>query len=122
MDYVDLYLIHAPRPWQQMGADYGAGNAEGWRAMEEIHTAPGPRIGVLNFTVTDIESLLESSTITPQVSDHVFCGQHPTPQHRLLPGQRQPRRGLFPASDRLHPRQHRRTSDRRLVRQIRCDS
>jgi diketogulonate reductase-like aldo/keto reductase len=39
MDYVDLYLIHAPRPWQQMGADYGAGNAEGWRAMEEIHTA-----------------------------------------------------------------------------------
>jgi len=22
-----------------MGADYGAGNAEGWRAMEEIHNA-----------------------------------------------------------------------------------
>jgi len=39
MDYVDLYLIHAPRPWQKMGADYGAGNAEGWRAMEEIHNA-----------------------------------------------------------------------------------
>lgn len=39
MDYVDLYLIYAPRPWQEMGADYGAGNAEGWRAMEEIHTA-----------------------------------------------------------------------------------
>ena len=35
---------------------------------------PGPRIGVLNFTVTDIESLVESSTITPQVSDHIFVG------------------------------------------------
>jgi len=28
----------------------------------------------LNFTVTDIESLVESSTITPQVSDHIFVG------------------------------------------------
>ena len=38
-DHVDLYLIHAPWPWSAIGTDHRAGNAEAWRAMEEIHDA-----------------------------------------------------------------------------------
>ncbi|MCV7424731.1 aldo/keto reductase [Mycobacterium yunnanensis] len=69
MDYVDLYLIHAPWPWQDMGADCTAGNAEVWAALEEIHSAGWARaIGVSNFEVAHIESLLESATLTPQVN------------------------------------------------------
>ena len=33
---VDLYLIHAPWPWDEIGADHRKGNAEVWRALEEI--------------------------------------------------------------------------------------
>ena len=69
MDYVDLYLIHAPWPWDEMGADCSSGNAEAWRAIEEIYTQGRARaIGVSNFEVSHIESLLESATVTPQVN------------------------------------------------------
>jgi diketogulonate reductase-like aldo/keto reductase len=69
MDYVDLYLIHAPWPWSEHGADYSAGNIESWRAMEEIHDAGRARsIGVSNFEIADIESLVASSRLKPQVN------------------------------------------------------
>ena len=73
MDYVDLYLIHAPWPWQDMGADCSAGNAEAWRAIEEIYTSGRARaIGVSNFEITHIESLLESATLVPHVNQIKF--------------------------------------------------
>jgi diketogulonate reductase-like aldo/keto reductase len=73
MDYVDLYLIHAPWPWTEMGADYAAGNAEVWRAMEEIDDAGRARaIGVSNFAVSDIEKLVAASRRTPQVNQIKF--------------------------------------------------
>jgi diketogulonate reductase-like aldo/keto reductase len=69
MDYVDLYLIHAPWPWDEAGADCSAGNAEAWCALEEIYTAGRARaIGVSNFEVSDLESLLESASVTPHVN------------------------------------------------------
>lgn len=69
LDYVDLYLIHAPWPWSDMGADHRSGNIAVWRAMEEIHEAGRARsIGVSNFNVQDIESLVDGSKITPQVN------------------------------------------------------
>lgn len=42
------------------------------RDGRDPHRGLGPRIGVSNFTVTDIESLLESSTITPQVNQITY--------------------------------------------------
>lgn len=36
METLDLYLIHAPWPWSEVGADYTRENIETWRAMEEI--------------------------------------------------------------------------------------
>jgi diketogulonate reductase-like aldo/keto reductase len=69
MDYVDLYLIHAPWPWSQMGSDHRAGNLEAWRAMEEIYEAGRSRsIGVSNFNVQDLESLNAGSKIVPQAN------------------------------------------------------
>ncbi len=76
MDYVDLYLIHAPWPWSDDGSDHRAGNAEAWRAIEEIYKGGRARaIGVSNFDVGDIESLVSSSHITPQVNQiKVYVG------------------------------------------------
>ena len=39
LDYVDLYLIHAPWPWTDMGSDHREGNIAVWKAMEEIYEA-----------------------------------------------------------------------------------
>lgn len=66
---VDLYLIHAPWPWSQIGKDCREGNIEVWRAMEELYSAGRVRsIGVSNFNVADIESLVAGSKITPLVN------------------------------------------------------
>jgi diketogulonate reductase-like aldo/keto reductase len=82
MDYVDLYLIHAPWPWRDVGADCSAGNAEAWRAIEEIYASGRARaIGVSNFDISHIESLLRSATLAPQVNQiRCFVG---TTQHDI---------------------------------------
>ena len=65
----DLYLIHAPWPWTEIGRDCRAGNIAVWRAMEEFYAAGRVRsIGVSNFTGDDIDSLLSESTVTPLVN------------------------------------------------------
>ena len=73
MDHVDLYLIHAPWPWNEQGADYRSGNADAWRAMAEIHQSGRARaIGVSNFEVADLEALSSSSDVVPQVNQIRF--------------------------------------------------
>jgi diketogulonate reductase-like aldo/keto reductase len=65
----DLYLIHAPWPWEEVGKDCHAGNIAVWRAMEELYAAGRVRaIGVSNFTADDIESLMSESAVTPLVN------------------------------------------------------
>jgi len=94
MDYVDLLLIHSPRPWKEMFLDqvtnhYYAENKEVWKAMEEAYKENKIRaIGVSNFSIDDIEHLMEDAEISPQVNQvkyHVghtdpelvqFCKQH----------------------------------------------
>lgn len=72
-DFVDLYLIHAPWPWTEVGADHSAGNAEAWRAMEELHRAGRARaIGVSNFEVADLEKLIAGATVKPHVNQIKF--------------------------------------------------
>ncbi|KRM55242.1 aldo/keto reductase [Lacticaseibacillus sharpeae] len=66
LGYIDLYLIHAPWPWAELGADYKEGNAEAWRAMEDAYDAGKFRaIGISNFNVADQEYLYAHSRITP---------------------------------------------------------
>lgn len=70
IDYIDLMLIHSPQPWDDFrGGDYAAGNQAAWRALEEAHQAGKIRaIGVSNFQQHDLENILESCTVAPQVN------------------------------------------------------
>jgi diketogulonate reductase-like aldo/keto reductase len=67
-DYVDLYLIHWPRP-VKFHDDWKEVNAETWRAMEEIQRAGKARaIGVSNFQPKHLDALLETAEIAPVVN------------------------------------------------------
>ncbi len=69
VEYVDLYLIHAPWPWSEMGKDCRKGNVEVYKAMEEFYKEKKIRaIGVSNFSPEDIENIIEHCEITPHVN------------------------------------------------------
>lgn len=88
-EYVDLYLIHAPWPWNDMGGDYAEGNIAAWKALEEIYRSGRAKaIGVSNFKEKDIQLLLENCEVVPAVNQirlHIgnpeeelcrFCEKH----------------------------------------------
>lgn len=78
-DYIDLMLIHAPKPWSEMYAggnkNYFEENLAVWKAMEEAYHAGKLRaIGVSNFEISDIQNLLEYGEVKPmanQIRIHV---------------------------------------------------
>lgn len=85
LDYIDLYLIHAPWPWTEIGADYTKENIEVWKAMEEFYESGKTRsIGISNFNVKDINAILENSRIKPMVNQiklHIGHPQVETTEH-----------------------------------------
>ena len=70
LDYIDLMLIHAPQPWDDFrGGDYAEGNRQAWKALEEAYADGKLRsIGVSNFLQADLENILASCTVAPQVN------------------------------------------------------
>ncbi|MFB7874078.1 aldo/keto reductase [Nocardia sp. NPDC056064] len=81
LDHVDLMLIHSPQPWNDFrGGDYAEGNREAWRALENAYQADKIRaIGVSNFEQHDLDNILATCTITPQVNQLlVHAGNTPT--------------------------------------------
>lgn len=67
-DYVDLYLIHWPRPLK-FHDNWKETNAATWRAMEEILQAGKARaIGVSNFRPQHLDALLETASVVPAVN------------------------------------------------------
>lgn len=69
LDYIDLYLIHAPWPWNRQGYDYSTENIEVWKAMEEINKSGRCRaIGVSNFEIPDLVAILDNCSIKPMVN------------------------------------------------------
>ncbi len=77
-DYIDLLLIHAPKPWSEMpngSKRYFEENREVWRAMEEAHQRGDVKsIGVSNFQIDDIENITAHCTIMPvanQIQFHI---------------------------------------------------
>jgi len=65
-DYIDLYLIHAPWPWQERGADYTKENVAVWQEMEKIYSSGQAKaVGVSNFNVHDLTAILESGKVVP---------------------------------------------------------
>ena len=65
VEYLDLMLIHAPKPWLLMalpGPRFHKRNREVWRALVEAKKAGKIKnIGVSNFTVKDIKNIQEYS-------------------------------------------------------------
>jgi diketogulonate reductase-like aldo/keto reductase len=70
-DYIDLMIIHSPKPWAKFREDepYFEGNREAWRALEEAYKAGKLRaIGLSNFEKADVDNILESCTVKPMVN------------------------------------------------------
>ncbi len=66
VDYVDLYLIHAPWPWGERGADYTAENVAVWHEMEKLYRSGRVKaIGVSNFNVHDLTAIVEHGSVVP---------------------------------------------------------
>lgn len=73
-NYIDLVIIHAPRPWDKMGDSpienhYYEENIEVWRALEEEYAAGKVKaIGVSNFEINDLKNIFENSSVKPMLN------------------------------------------------------
>lgn len=68
-DYIDLFIIHAPWPWSQMGKDCSEGNVLAYKALEEAYkSGKAKAIGVSNFSPRDIENILNHCDVVPHVN------------------------------------------------------
>lgn len=71
--YIDLYLIHAPWPWDKIGMDCTEGNIASWKAIEEIYeSGKAKAIGVSNFEPQHLNPILENCKIAPMVDQICF--------------------------------------------------
>ena len=71
LDYIDMMIIHSPKPWMEFHEDdpYFKGNREAWVALEEAYKAGKLRaIGLSNFEKADIDNILESCFVKPMVN------------------------------------------------------
>ncbi|KAF9500496.1 Aldo/keto reductase [Pleurotus eryngii] len=67
-DYVDLFLIHLPTPWDKEGT-----LGQVWKGMEEVkQEGLAKSIGVSNFKVEDLKQVLDGATIIPAVNQIEF--------------------------------------------------
>ena len=79
LDYLDLMLIHAPRPWSQMflpfGKNYFKENVEVFRAMLEAQKEGKIKsVGVSNFKVKDLQNIIDNTGVAPaanQIRTHI---------------------------------------------------
>lgn len=67
-----MMIIHSPKPWVEVNQSddrYVEGNRAAWRALEDAYNAGKLKaIGISNFQIKDIESLLETAKIKPMVN------------------------------------------------------
>lgn len=81
VDYIDLMLIHAPRPWANMRSDYEykyyKENVEVYKALEEAYEAGKLKsIGISNFDKNDIDNILNNCKIKPHVNQICIYASH----------------------------------------------
>jgi len=73
LDYIDLLLIHGPKPWPRQPGDdektFFDENAAVWHEMEQAYKQGKLKsIGVSNFEIPDLENLLANCEIAPMVN------------------------------------------------------
>ncbi len=71
LDYIDLMIIHSPKPWAKFkeSEPYFEGNREAWKALEEAYNAGKLRsIGLSNFQQADIDNILSSCSVKPMAN------------------------------------------------------
>jgi diketogulonate reductase-like aldo/keto reductase len=80
LDYLDLYLIHAPWPWDEVGKDCREENRQIWKAMEKFLASGRVKaIGVSNFGPDDLDNLLPACQTKPMVNQiRWFIGLDPS--------------------------------------------
>ena len=82
LDYLDMMIIHSPQPWVEVNQSenrYVEGNRQAWRALEEAYNEGKLKaIGVSNFQIEDLESLMETAKVKPMVNQ-VLCHISNTP-------------------------------------------
>lgn len=73
-DYIDLVIIHAPRPWDVMADSpienyYYEENIEVWRALEEAYADGKVKaIGVSNFEIDDLKNIFKHAKVKPMLN------------------------------------------------------
>ena len=81
LDYLDLILIHSPRPWLLlwMAADFDRQNLQVYQAMVDAKKEGKVRsIGVSNFNIHDLTNILEHFQGVPVVNQvAVYAGNTP---------------------------------------------
>lgn len=79
VEYVDLLLIHAPKPWSEMfkpeiAKTYHEENLQVWKAMEEaVASGLVKTIGVSNFSILELQNITKNSNTKPTVNQVRFC-------------------------------------------------
>lgn len=89
LEYIDMYLIHAPWAWGDRGNPCTQANIQAWKAMESLYHAKKVRaIGVSNFLPSDLQALIDACEIVPMVDQvryfvgytqrdtAVYCKEH----------------------------------------------
>ena len=82
-EYVDLLLIHSPKPWEDLFAGvektYYKENIEVWNVMiEYLKAGKIKAIGVSNFAKEDIENLINKTEVKPVCNQIKVCiGKYP---------------------------------------------
>lgn len=82
LDYLDMMIIHSPQPWVEVNQSenrYKEGNCQAWKALEDAYNEGKLKaIGVSNFQIEDLESLMETSKVKSMVNQ-VLCHISNTP-------------------------------------------
>ena len=76
VDYLDLYLIHAPKPWNVHtdGTEYADANIETWKAFIELYEEGKIRsIGVSNFRPEHLDPVIQATGFVPHVDQIFLC-------------------------------------------------
>ena len=86
LDYLDMMIIHSPQPWVEVNQSknrYIEGNRQAWRALEEAYNEGKLKaIGVSNFQIEDLESLMETAKVKPMVNQ-ILCHIGNTPEELI---------------------------------------